>query len=147
MTVKIIIEEPQQNEEEQIIVKCHRISPEILRLLNAFKTQQQTLIAYVGNEIHRVSPSNILYIESVDNKTFLYEAQNVFESKQKLYELEEALDSHDFLRISKSTIVNLSKVKSLVPAMSGRLEAILKNDEKVIIARQYVHAVKISLGI
>lgn len=104
------------------------------------------LIAFAGNEIHRVNPLDIFYIETVDNKTFLYCESNVYETKQKLYELEE-LNMKDFLRISKSVIVNLSKIKSLSPSMSGRLEATLKNGERVVISRQYVNELKKNFGI
>ena len=89
---------------------------------------------------------DVFYIEAVDNKTFLYCKHEVYESKQKLYELEE-LAMSDFLRISKSVIVNLSKIKSLSPSLSGRLEAVLMNGEKVIISRQYVNELKKSLNI
>ena len=144
--MKIIIEKPQIGEEEQIIVKCHSISPVLWSALNTLQTQGDLLIAYIGNEIHRVNPSDIYYIETVDNKTFLYCKREVYESKQKLYELEE-LAMSDFLRISKSVIVNLSKIKSLTPALSGRFEAALTNGEKVIISRQYVSELKKNLGI
>jgi len=104
------------------------------------------LVAYIDNETHRVSPSEVFYIEAVDKKTFLYSERNVYESKQKLYELEE-LAMNDFFRISKSVIVNLSKIKSLIPSFSGRVEAVLINKEKVIISRRYVSELKKALGI
>jgi DNA-binding LytR/AlgR family response regulator len=47
----------------------------------------------------------------------------------------------------KSVFVNLSKVRSLSPALSGRFEATLENGEKVIISRQYVGDLKKRLGI
>jgi len=144
--LKIVIDKPQDGEEEHIVVKCHNISPELLSVLNSLKAQGNSLIAYIGNEIHKVDPPDILYIESVDNKTFLYCEGNVYESRQKLYELEEIL-SNDFLRISKSVIVNLSKVKSLIPSMSGRLDAILSSGERVVISRQYVGNLKKNFGI
>jgi DNA-binding LytR/AlgR family response regulator len=144
--LKIIIEEPQAGEEEQIIVKCYKISPELLKVLNTLKSQGNMLNAYIGNEIHRIDPTDVFYIETVDNKTFIYCIDTVYESKQKLYELE-ALAINDFLRVSKSVIVNLSKIKSLVPALSGRLEAVLATGEKIIISRQYVGELKKSLGI
>jgi len=99
------------------------------------------------NDIHRVDPKDIYYIETVDSKTFLYCEKDVYESKQKLYELEETLISGDFLRISKSVIVNLSKIKSLSPALSGRLEAVLQNSEVVIVSRQYVGELKKNFGL
>ena len=144
--MKIIIEKPHHGEEEQIIVKCHNISPVLLNVLNTIKAQGSLLIANIGSEIHRVNPLDIFYIETVDNKTFLYCENNVYESRQKLYELE-GLAMADFLRISKSAIVNLSKIKSLIPSMSGRLEAVLLNGERVVISRQYVNALKKNFGI
>ena len=144
--MKIIIEKPSDGEEERIVVKCHNISPELLSALSTLKAQGNLLNAYVGNEIHRVNPADIFYIETVDNKTFLYCDKNIYETKQKLYELEE-LTTSDFLRISKSVIVNLSKIKSLIPSISGRLEAVLPNNERVIISRQYVGKLKKNLGI
>jgi len=146
VNIRIVIEKPQDGEEEQIIVKCYNINSELLSVLNKIKTQGNLLIAYIGNEIHRVNPLEIFYIESVDNKTFLYCENKVYEVKQKLYEFEE-LAMHDFLRISKSTIINLSKIKSLVPLVSGRLEAVLSNGERVIISRQYVIELKKTFGI
>ena len=144
--MKIIIEEPPEGAEERIIVQCHDISPELLSVLNSLKTPCRMLVAYIDNETHRVSPSEVFYIEAVDKKTFLYSECNVYESKQKLYELEE-LAMNDFFRISKSVIVNLSKIKSLIPSFSGRVEAVLINKEKVIISRRYVSELKKALGI
>jgi DNA-binding LytR/AlgR family response regulator len=57
------------------------------------------------------------------------------------------LPRNDFLRISKSVILNLSKVQKLIPALSGRFEAVLHNGLKVIISRQYVTELKKRLGI
>lgn len=145
--MKITIEQPHQNEPDEIIIKCREISAELLALINAVKTSESKLVASVGNEIHRVSPADIFYAEAVDNKTFLYCRREVYESKQKLYELEAILSARDFLRISKSVIVNLGKIKSLAPALSGRLEATLANGERVIVSRQYVGGLKKSLGI
>ena len=145
--MKIIIEDLQPGEEEQIIVRCRQIHPELMRVLNAHKMQRMMLIAYKDSEIHRINPTDVFYIESVDDRTFLYCEREVYESKQKLYELEESLAVGDFLRVSKSAILNLRKVKSLVPAFSGRLEAILRNDERVPISRHYVRELKSVLGI
>lgn len=144
--MKIIIEDPSPGEEDQIIVKCRQISPELLRALSVIKSAD-SLIAYDKNEIHRLNPSNVYYIESVDNKTFVYTKVKVFESRQKLYELENVLADGDFLRISKSAILNLSKVKFLAPALNGRFEAFLENGEKIIVSRQYVVQLKKKLGV
>ena len=144
--MRIVIEDPQDDEKEQIIIKCRQMTPELLRVLTLLKVKG-SLIAYDRNEIYRVKPTSIYYIEVVDNKTFLYCKDKVYESRQKLYELEESLANSDFLRVSKSVILNLSKIKSLSPALNGRFEAMLDNGERVIISRQYVGDLKKRLGI
>jgi len=141
------MQQPMEDEEDQIIVKCRNMTPEIMGLLHRLQTQSYMLTGYIGESIHKVPPSDIFYIESVNGRIFLYGEREVYEAKQKLYELEEHLGTSDFLRISKSTLLNLSKVKTLVPALSGRLEVILRNDEKVIISRQYVGELKKRLDI
>jgi DNA-binding LytR/AlgR family response regulator len=145
--MKIIIEDLPPGEEETITVRVHTLKPELMRMLHSFRAQSILLLAHQGNEIHRISPSDIYYIDTVENKTVLHAKDELFESKQKLYELEESLAEGDFLRISKSSILNLRKVKSLVPAFSGRLEAVLRNGERVPISRHYVPELKKVLGI
>nr|MCR4587931.1 LytTR family transcriptional regulator [Lachnospiraceae bacterium] len=69
-----------------------------------------------------------------------------FESKKRLYELEEELGGL-FMRCSKAMILNLKKVKNVHSEMSGRLNATLLNDETVVISRGYVKDIKRRLGI
>ena len=75
------------------------------------------------------------------------EALDIMEFDKAMYELEERFVGTDFLRVSKSVIMNLSKVKSLSPAFNGRFEATMKNGEKVIVSRQYVPVLKEKLGL
>jgi len=61
--------------------------------------------------------------------------------------LEDQLGKNEFIRVSKSCILNLNKIGSLAPSLGGRFEARLKNGEKVIISRQYVNSLKEVLGL
>lgn len=140
--MKILIEEPAAGEEEQIIIRCREMSKELFQLIDQLKSQRHTLIGMDGSDIHRIDPSMIYYFETVDNKVFIYCREKVFESRHKLYEIEELFTNSDFLRVSKSVILNLRRVSFLSPGFSGRLEATLDNQEKVIISRQYVPDLK-----
>ena len=91
--------------------------------------------------------NEIYYFEAVDNKVFACCEKEVYEVHEKLYTLEELLTGTAFMRASKSTILNLDKVKSLSPAFGGRFEAVLDNGEKTIISRQYVPVLKERLGL
>ena len=89
----------------------------------------------------------VYYFEANESRVFAYCRSEVYEIKYKLYELEEMYTPLDFVRCSKSMIVNMEKIEYLSPLFSGKLEAHLKNGEKIVISRQYVHNLKIRLGI
>ena len=86
--------------------------------------------------------SEIYYFESVENVVFAYCKDEVYETKSRLYELEEKLSMTSFMRSSKSMIINLNKIESLSPIITGRFQALLKNKELVMISRQYVGKLK-----
>lgn len=145
--MKITITEPGPGQEEEIIIRCNQVDEHILKVIYALKAGREKLTVMKGSDILQVSPKEVYYFEAVDNKVFLYLEKDVYETKLKLYELEERFRETDFLRVSKSVIMNLSKVKSLSPAFNGRFEATMKNGEKLIISRQYVPVLKEKLGL
>ncbi|MBQ8184098.1 MAG: LytTR family transcriptional regulator DNA-binding domain-containing protein [Clostridia bacterium] len=145
--MKITIETPKPNEEDEIIVRCHTLDEDVMCLICRLKDEKSSLTAYQDRDIVKLSPKDIYYFEAVDNKVFACCEKKVYEIKLKLYEIEEGFSNRDFIRISKSIIVNLNKIKSVSPMFNGRFEAKLQNDEKIIISRQYVPVLKKALGI
>lgn len=144
--MKIMIEDLPDGEEEQITIRCNSLSEDLLKFIYKLKSKEYAILGYSGEEIRRVAPENAYYFESVDNKVFLYCHKDVLETKYKLYEIEDEIGGVDFLRVSKSVIMNITKISSLRPAFNGRLEADLDNGEKIIISRQYVTDLKKKLG-
>ena len=159
--MKITIVDLLLGEEEETIIKCNSVTPKLLELINELKSQNeeevvravpdtqpvQKLKVFLDGDIHLIAPSDVYYFEYVDQKVFVYGKTKVYEIKSKLYELEEQLAKTDFIRVSKSCILNLNKIGSLAPSLGGRFEARLKNGEKVIISRQYVNLLKEVLGL
>ena len=143
---KVTIREIDKNEEEEIVVRCHEIDDEVLTIVNKLKKNETVLLGNKNNEVFRIAVKDIFYVESVDNKTFIYVTDNVYESKLKLYEIEQLLSSTKLFRCSKSMILNISKIRSVAPSVNGRFEAKLMNNETVIISRQYVPNLKKCLG-
>lgn len=140
--MKITILGKQPGEEDEIIVKCDYLSDSITKLLNQFKTGKTKMNFYKDGKIVLTDPESILYFESVDDKVFAYTANDVFETKYKLYMLEQELPHDVFFRANKAVIVNLDKIDSLSPAFGGRFEAVLQNGYRVIISRNYVNSLK-----
>ena len=103
--------------------------------------------ATYDGEMVNVRTDAILYIESVDKKTFVYTENKVLMTEKRLYELEEILDKKDFFRCSKSTIIHLNKVERLKPEITRNIIATLINGENVVVSRRYASELKKLLGI
>ena len=144
--MKITVETPIDGEDE-IIIRCRELDQELLEMISAIGQWRRRITGYKDKAIVQIVPADIYYFESVDNKVFAYCEKDVYEIKEKLYELEDIYKNTDFQRISKSVIVNISYIELVLPMLGARLEAKLKNGESVIISRQYVSELKKKLGI
>lgn len=145
--MKITIQDLPEGEEDEIIIRCRTVDEQLLKLIYGLRSAQEKLTLTKGDKLFQVQPSQVYYFEAVDNRVFAYLEKEVCETKLKLYELEKRLEGTDFFRASKSTIINLAKVKNISPAFNGRLEACMKNEEKLIVSRQYVPILKAKLGL
>lgn len=144
MDIQII---EQTKEPLQVIIKCRQIDEEILRLRSHIELFDRKLPAKKENELHFINLSDVLYFESVDNRIYLYTEKDVLEIKQRLYELEYLLSDKDFIRISKSQIVNIQKIASLKPELNRSILATMCNGERLSISRKYVKPLRNLLSV
>ena len=144
MTVQIV-----ENIKEalQVVINCRQIDDEVMRLKCHIELFDKKLQAKKDNELHFINSFDVLYFESVDNRTFLYTENDVLEVRQRLYELEVILSDKDYIRISKSQIVNINKIKSLKPELNRTILATMCNGEQLYISRKYVQAIRNMLSI
>ena len=138
----LTIDESEEYDEVEIIIKCPRIDGQLARMIEQIKQYEITLIGKKDDRTYAIVAESLYYIESVDNKSFLYGEKEIYECELKLYELEKLLTETNFIRISKNLIVNTTHIKSVRALFNGKFEAYLTNDEKVIVNRHYVKAFK-----
>lgn len=131
----------------QVVIKCKQIDDEVTRLKTHIELFDSKLQAKKDDGVYFVNSSDVLYFESVDNRTYLYTEDDVMEIKRRLYELELILSEKDFVRISKSQIVNINMIKSLKPEINRTILATMCNGEKLYISRKYVHTIRTMLSI
>lgn len=134
--MKYTIEHVSQGEEEVILKYCS-ITPEIERILKILNGEQEKLTGWKEKTLVVLELNKILYIESVDGKTFAYTEEDVFRVDETLNKLEHILSGVNFFRCSKSMILNIDKVKSLRSLPSNRIDAAMCNGEHIIISRTY----------
>lgn len=142
MNIDLIIDECEDYEKVKIIIKCPKIDAKLAHLIEQIKQYDISLVGKKNGSTYPLIASDLYYIESVDNKSFLYDEKEVYESDVKLYEFEQLVADTNFIRISKNLIVNTSYVDSVRALFNGKFEATLTNGEKVIVNRHYVKAFK-----
>lgn len=144
--MKVEIEIVQSPEEEGAHIRTVEISDRIDRAVSLLEKGAQSLVVYKDRQAFVCEFDRIYYIESVDNKCFVYTRTDCFEAKCRLYELERMLDPN-FFRCSKSMICNIKKIRSVKAEYNARMNATLLNGEAIIISRSYVKDLKKRLGI
>ncbi|MDO5027982.1 MAG: LytTR family DNA-binding domain-containing protein [Bacillota bacterium] len=144
MDIKII---DQIKGKVSVIIQCDQVDHEVKKLKAHIENFDNKLYGYEDGRQFVINLSQVLYFESVDNRSFLYTEDKVLEVKKRLYQLEETLPKEDFIRISKSLIVNINKISSLMPQLNRTILLKLNNGESLYISRKYVPAVKKLLSI
>ena len=145
--MKVTILEKKADEEDELIVRCDYLDESLTKLINQFKIGKGKMNFYKDSKIVFLEPEEVLYFESVDDTVFAYTKDSVYETKLKLYQLEEELPASTFFRANKAVIVNLDKIDSLAPVFGGRFEAVLENGYKVVVSRNYLSTLKELLGL
>ncbi len=124
-------------EEAELILNYQSENEEVKAALLFMERCQRKLVGKSNGESLLISPEEILYVEKVDDKTFVYTESNELQVDMSLYSLELFLDSDNYFRCSKSMIINISKVERLKSLPSNRIDCTLQNGEHIIISRTY----------
>lgn len=134
-------------DDTEIIINCSSLTAETENIIAALRMADDQITVMKDGETHILDISKIAYIETVDRRTFVYTEKDCYESRLKLYEMDEKLCSGSFLRISKSCIVRLKYIRSLKAELDRRLRITLENGEQLIASRQYADELKKRLGV
>ncbi len=144
--MKIHIDTQIDQNEIEVIIRCKEANEEVKRIQDLLELFNKKLKGIKDQQIYILDVIQILYIDTVDKRTFLYTAGDIYESNLKLYELEELLETSNFFRAGKSIIINFSHIKRIKPDLGGRLEVTMSNEEKLYVSRQYAIHIKERLG-
>ena len=123
------------------------LTPEIERIIALMRMMDMQIPVKHDDETILLDADKILYIEAVDRNTFVYTKDETYGSDLKLYEFEEQFSERNFIRISKQSIVNLRKVKSLKTEINRKIRLTLVNGEQMIVSRMYADELRKRLGI
>ena len=145
--MKITINVGEDINETEINIKCSQLTPDIENIIATLRIMNQQLLVTKDDTNYLLDVSTISYIEALERKTFVYTQDSIYESKLKLYEMEERLCKSGFFRISKSCLVHLKFIKSIKKDIDRKLRLTLINGEQIMVSRQYADEIKKRLGV
>ena len=99
-----------------------------------------------GQDIVLLDFEDIFMIRVEEKQAKAYTEDKDYLVKRPLYQIEENLDSN-FVRVSKTTLVNLRKIKRVAPSLRGMMFTELKNGLKDNISRKYLSDFKEALNL
>lgn len=123
--------------EDHLKIEYRQMTHEIEKVLEVAHMSQLSVEGYINCERHVLNVTDLYYFDSVDKKTFAYSENEVYEMTASLTDLEASLLAYGFVRISKSVVVNLYKIKCVKAQANMRVNAYLLNDEMLVINRHY----------
>ncbi len=146
--MKIKIEIDENLTEEEIVIRGSSLTEEMAAVQKAVADvllRKQTFTFYKNETEFYIPLDEILFFETETGGISAHTAGEVYAVKYKLYELEQVLP-RNFIRVSKSTILNTAKVYSVERNLTASsVVAFAGTHKQVYVSRYYYKSLKISL--
>lgn len=128
------------------VVYTGAVNEEVTNVVS-FIGSSSGVITAVHNERTIILKEEEVYLIRVENKeTILYCKEKQYVSRKRLCELEKSL-KHSFMRISKTTLINLKYMEGMEASFGGMMLIIMKNGCKDYVSRKYLPELKKYLGL
>ena len=143
--MKIRIEFDEQLLEEEVIIRCQSLTEQvqhIQKLLAETNLAQEKIVLFKNDTEYYLNLEDILFFETGMHGIEAHTIDDIFQSRYKLYELEERLPGY-FMRISKSAILNTNKVYAINRNLTASSVIEFQHTHKqVYVSRNYYKPLK-----
>src|SRR5207248_6757496 len=99
-----------------------------------------------GSKLLFLKLGEIDWIEAADNYVNLHVGNESHLHRETMSALEGRLPADKFMRISRSTIVNIDRIKELQPLFHGEYAVILRTGTRLTLSRSYREKLDALLG-
>ncbi len=135
-------------EEPHADIHTNELTDNITKAMSILESEDSSdmLAVKKGSDIALLELSEIYMFRVEDKQVKVYTENTEYLIKKPLYQVEETLSS-EFVRISKTTIVNLKKIERVAPSLKGMMFIQLRNGLKDNISRKYLPDFKNALDL
>ena len=125
-----------------VIVEYPEYDPTVDRLITKIRNLSINFTGKTDGKNVSIDIDDIYYIENVDRKIFLYSRKDVYRYDGSMADIESAISDTDLVRISRTCFMNVSHLREIMQMKNSHLEAVLDNEEKLIVSRKYLQDIK-----
>lgn len=126
---------------EQMDAKNHgEFDERLLSLLSDLKAEReypQRLVLKTAGRVYFIKTSDIDWIEAAGNYVKLHIGKDTHLLRETMNNTEAKLDPEKFLRIHRSSLVNIDRIKELNPLFNGDYLVILEGNTELTLSRNY----------
>ena len=138
--MKIKIEIDESLSEDEVLIRCRGLTEQVTKIQKAVSevvNTSQKFVFYRGNTEYYLALDEILFFETDGDGINAHTRDNIYQTKYKLYELEDLLPGC-FMRISKSSIVNTNHIYSISRNLTASsVVAFAGTHKQVYVSRYY----------
>ena len=144
--MKLNLFEDKNIKEEHVDLYFSNMRPVISQIIDTVNSERPTFSGRPADEDlddweeNILDPADIYYFDYVERKLFAYTETGVFRLMNTLASCEEMLWNYGFVRVSKSNLINIYKIKQLKPDINMKVYAFFDNGERICINRSYKKA-------
>ena len=141
--MKLNLYEDKKNTDERVDIYYSNMRPVIKQLIDTVNSERPSLRGRPADEDEDdgeeilLDPKDIYYLDHIERKLFAYTRNGVFRLMNTLASCEEMLWNYGFVRVSKSNLINIFKIKQLKPDLNMKVYASFDNGERICINRSY----------
>ncbi|MCR5128172.1 MAG: LytTR family transcriptional regulator DNA-binding domain-containing protein [Lachnospiraceae bacterium] len=141
--MKLNLYEDKKTTNEHVDIYYSNMRPVIRQLIDTVKSDRPSLSGRPADEdlddgeAVILDPKDIDYLDHIERKLFAYTKDGVFRIMETLSACEEILWNYGFVRVSKSNLINIYRIKRLKPDVNMKVYAYFENGERICINRSY----------
>ena len=141
--MKLNLYEEKNIQNEHVDVYYSNMRPIIRQIIDKINSERPKLRGRPADEDLNdgeevlLDPKEIYYLDHIDRKLFAYTGSGVFRLMETLSACEEMLWNYGFVRVSKSNLINIYKIRQLKPDLNMKVYASFDNGERICINRSY----------
>lgn len=133
--------------EPRILIVTDSVTEEISRVVKKLSEEApQVLSGSKDDKFEVLEPADLVRVYANAGKVFAVTSRGEYLLRLRLYEVEERLDSRQFVRISNSEILNLKRIKTFDLSFTGTICVKLSDGTVSYVSRRYVSKIKKILG-